>query len=96
MSYSSGELTRTDQTATKGEALSSQNALPLVALLPVRSKQVADFATTNTNISSGHVGLGTNVLAQSSHEGITESSNLCFTLALGVKVGSSFAAANVH
>lgn len=85
-----------DQAAAPGEALSGQDALPLVADLAVGAKHPADLAAGHTNVAGGHVGLGANVLAQLAHEGVAEAANLAVALALGVKVGATLAAAHAQ
>ncbi|KAI6754971.1 hypothetical protein HG531_004077 [Fusarium graminearum] len=82
---------RSDQAATPRETLTSKDTLPAVAKLAVSTKEVADLTATNTNITSGNISLGTNVLGQLSHERLAKSSDLSIRLALGVEVGTTLA-----
>src|SRR5699024_1869398 len=54
----------------------------------------ADFSSADTDIASGNVGIRTDVTAQLGHEGLAETHDFHIRFALGVKVGTAFAAAH--
>ena len=56
--------------------------------------QVADFTTTDTDITGGHVGIRANILVQFCHEALAECHDFAVRLALGIKVGTTLAAAD--
>jgi hypothetical protein len=87
---------RPNQRASPVSTLSSKNTLPSVPLSLVCAKQIPNLSTTNTNISSWNVGIGSNVLGQFAHEGDAEFADLVVGFAFGVEVCSAFAAADVH
>ena len=78
-----------DQRTTPAAALAGENTLPLVANLPVLPEHETDLTAGNTNVTSGNVGVGTNVLGELGHEGNTEAANFVVGLALGVEVGTT-------
>lgn len=85
-----------DQGTTPGEALAGKDTLEPVADLAVGAEHEADLAATDTDITSGDVSLGADVLGELAHEGNAEAANLSIALALGVEVGATFAAAHVQ
>jgi hypothetical protein len=82
---------RSDQATTPRETLTSKDTLPAVAKLAVSTEEVTDLSATNTDITSGNVSLGANVLGQLSHESLAKSSDLSIGLALRVEVGTTLA-----
>jgi len=87
---------RSDQRSTPASTLSGQDALPLVLGSLICTEHVANLSSTNTNVSRGDIGVGTDMLAQLAHEGNAELADLVIGLALGVEVCSSLAATDVH
>jgi hypothetical protein len=81
--------------------LTGKDTAELVSCSLVGTKHVSDFSSTGTNVSSGDIGVVTNVSGEFGHEGAAllsalpmaecthESPDLVVGLALGVKVGSS-------
>lgn len=86
----------TDQATAPATALAGENALPLVADPPVLPEHVTHLAAGHTDITSGHVGVGANVLAELGHEGHAEATDLVVGLALGVEVRATLATAHVQ
>jgi hypothetical protein len=85
-----------DQAASPCKTLSSQDTLPFLGLGLVGAEEVTDFAAANTDITSWHIGIGTNVLAQLAHESNAELADLIIRLALGIEICSSLSTTNVH
>ena len=56
----------------------------------VLSKQVANFSSTNTNVTSRNVHVRTDNLIEFSHERLTESHDFSIALATWCKVGTTF------
>jgi hypothetical protein len=50
---------------------------------------VSDLEATDTDITGGHISVGTNVSAQLTHERNAEAANLGVRLSLGVEVGTT-------
>lgn len=86
----------TDERATPVETLAGKDTSELVALTAVGTEHVTDLAATNTDITSGNIGIGTNVSGELAHEGNAEAANLVVTLALGVEVGTTLATTHHH
>lgn len=84
-------LTRSNQTASPAQSLSSQDTLKLVPRLAVGAKHVSNLAARDTNVASGNVGVSANVSRQLAHKGLAETADLVVRLALGVEIRSSFA-----
>lgn len=95
-SRSQGKHTRSDQTATPVEALAGKDTLERVLLLAVGSEHVANLAGAGADVTSGHVGVGTNVPLQLAHEGDAEAADLVVGLALGVEVRTTLATTHHH
>ncbi len=85
-----------NQTASPVTTLAGQDTLPLVADLAVLAEEEADLAAGNTDVTSGDVSIGANVLAQLGHERDTEATDLLVRLALGVEVGATLGTAHVQ
>ena len=85
-----------DQRTTPGEALAGKDTLETVGSLAVGAEHVTDLAATNTDITSGNIGIGTNVLGKLSHESAAEATDLRIGLALGVEVGTTLATTHAH
>jgi len=85
-----------DQAATPAATLASEDTLPLVGESAVSTEHVTDLATSDTNVTSRHISLSTNVLVQLAHETIAEAANLAVRLALRVKVRAALATAHVE
>lgn len=79
----------TDERTTPAATLTGEDTLPLVADLLVLAEHVTDLTAGDTDITGGHVSVGTDVLAQLGHEGDTEAADLVVGLALGVEVGTT-------
>jgi hypothetical protein len=86
----------TDQRTTPGSALTSEHALPPVAVIAVCTEEPSDLTARHTNITSRNVGIGTDVLAQLTHERNAELADLVVGLALGVEVGTTLTTTNVN
>lgn len=86
----------TDERTTPGSTLSGEDTLPGVADLLVLAEHEADLATGDTNVTSGNIGVGTDVLAELSHERDTEAADLVVGLALGVEVGTTLTTTHVE
>ena len=84
-----------DQTSTPRSTLASQDTLPFVALSAVGTEKVTNLATSNTNVTSRHIGISANVLVELPHEGNAELADLVVGLALGVEVGTTLATAHI-
>lgn len=89
-------LTGPNQAAAPAQTLAGQDALPAVSGLSVCAEHEANLPAGDANVASGDVGVGTNVLGQLAHKGLAEPANLPVTLALGVEIGTAFAAAHVY
>jgi hypothetical protein len=87
---------RTDERSTPRSTLSGQDTLPGVADLLVLAEHETDLATSDTDITSGNISVGTDVLAQLGHERDTEATDLVIGLALGVEVGATLTTAHVE
>lgn len=74
---------------TKGGTLSCENTLPGVSVPLVGTKEETDLASSDTNVTSWHVGVVSDVSRELSHEGVTESSDLVVRLALWIEVSTS-------
>lgn len=85
-----------DERTTPAATLTGENTLPLVADLLVLAEHEANLAAGNTDITSGNISVGTDVLAQLGHEGDTEAANLVVGLSLGVEVGSTLTTTHVE
>lgn len=85
-----------DQAAAPAVSLASEDTLPLVADSLVLAKEIADLEAGNTDITSRNVGVSANVLAELGHERLAEATDFAVTLALGIEVGTTLAAAHVH
>mmetsp|Transcript_1488 Transcript_1488/g.2942 ORF Transcript_1488/g.2942 Transcript_1488/m.2942 type:complete len:337 (-) Transcript_1488:16-1026(-) len=75
-----------DEGTTPVDALASENTLKVVAESLVLAEQETDLATTNTNISSGDIAVGSNMALKLGHERLAEAHNFGVGAALGVKV----------
>ena len=75
-----------NQRATKGHTLTGEDTCILQSEFAIHAIEVANLAATNTDITCGHVGLGTNVTPQLGHKGLAETHNLCIGFTLGVEV----------
>ena len=84
------------QAAAPSATLAGQATLPDVLLRLVCTKQPANLARRDANVSSRYVRVSADVFAQLTHEGNAEFADLIVGFALGVEVGSTFASANVH
>ena len=82
-----------DEAAAELDALASEHARELVRDPLVLPEHVPDLATANTNIAGRYVRVRTNVAEQFSHETLAKPHYLCVGLALGLKIGSTGAAA---
>lgn len=87
---------RADQGTTPGEALAGEDTLPAVADGAVGTEEVTDLAATNTDITSGDIGLAADVAGELLHESLAEAADLSIRLALGVEVGTTLATTHVH
>lgn len=87
---------RPDQAATPGAALTGENTLPLVGESAVGAEHVANLAASDTNVTSGNVGLGADVLVKLAHERAAEAADLAVALVLGVEVGATLAATHAE
>ncbi len=85
-----------DQRAAPASPLSGQDPLPFVLLCPIGTEQPSDLSRGDTNVSGRDIGVSSNVLVQLAHEGHAEFPDLVVGLALGVKVCSSLATADVY
>lgn len=85
-----------DQATTPSSTLARQAAFPLILLRFISTKQPADLARGDTNVPSWNIGISSNVPAELSHKGDAKFADLIVGFAFGVKVRSSFAAADVH
>jgi len=85
-----------NERATPGETLAGQDTSELVALAAVSTKHVADLTATNTNVTSGNIGIGTNVSGKLAHKGHAKAADLIVALALGVEVGTTLATTHHH
>jgi hypothetical protein len=85
-----------DQATTPAATLAGKNTLPLVGKSTVGTEHVADLAASDTNVTSGHISLGTNVLVKLTHETVAEAADLAVRLALGVEVRATLATAHVE
>ena len=79
----------TDEGTSPVTTLAGQDTSELVPLALVSTEQVTNFPSTNTNVTSRNILVGTNVLGQLPHEGETEAADLTVGLALRVKVGTT-------
>jgi hypothetical protein len=75
-----------DQRSTPASTLSGQDTLPLVLGSLICTKHVTNLSSSHTNVSSGDISVGANVLAQLAHEGNAELSDLIVGLALRVEI----------
>lgn len=89
-------LTRSDQATTPVQALAGEDALELVLRGAVAAKHVPDLARAGADVTGGDVRVGADVALQLAHEGDAEAADLVVGLALGVKVGTTFATAHHH
>ena len=80
--------------AAELQALAGQNARPLVHDALVLAKQVGNFAAAYTQVTSGNVGVRSNVAIQLGHERLAEAHDLVVGLALRIKVRTALAAAH--
>ena len=87
---------RADEGTTPAATLTGENTLPLVADLAVLAEEETDLTTGDTNVTSGNVSVGTDVLAELGHEGNTEATDLVVGLALGVEVGTTLTTTHVQ
>jgi len=87
---------RTDQRTTPGETLTSEDTLPGVLESLVGTEKVTNFSATDVNVTSGNIGISTNVSVELTHEGNTESADLGVGLALGVEVGTTLTTTHVQ
>jgi hypothetical protein len=85
-----------DQRTTPVQSLAGEDTLPAVPLRSIGAKHPADLSRRNTNITSRNIGVGTDVLAQFTHESYAELANLVVRLALGIEICSSLAAAHLN
>jgi hypothetical protein len=85
-----------DQATTPAATLAGKDTLPLVGERAVGTEHVTDLAASDTDVTSGDVGLGANVLVKFTHEGNAEAADLAVGLALGVEVGATLATAHVE
>ena len=83
---------RPDETAAPLDRLAGENAAELVGQLLVLPEEVADLASPNTNVASGHVSVGTDVAEQLAHERLAETHHLAVAAALRIEVRSAFPA----
>ena len=60
----------------------------------VLAVEIADLATTNADVASGHVAVGADVAEQLGHEALAEAHDLHVALALGIEVAAALAAAD--
>ena len=84
----------TGERAAVGEALAGEDAGPLVAETLVLAEHVADLASAGSDVTSGHVGVGADVLHELGHEALAEGHDLTVGLALGVEVGAALGTAH--
>ena len=87
---------RADQATTPAVTLASENTLPRVADSLVLAEEVTNLETGDTNITSGNISVGTDVLAQLGHERNAEATDLVVRLALGVEVRTTLATTHVE
>ena len=80
--------------AAEAEALACENSLVDVAESFVLAVHIADFAAACADVASGDVGVSTDVTAELGHKALAEAHDLVVALALGVKIGAAFAAAD--
>lgn len=85
-----------DQAAAPARAFASEDTFPSILLSTVGPKQPANLTTRDTNITGRHICVSTNVLVQLAHECNAELADFIIRLALGVKIGATFAAAHIH
>lgn len=85
-----------NQRTTPAAALASENALPSASLGAVCAKHPTNLTRRDTNVTSGHIRVGANVLAQLAHEGNAKLANLIVRLALGVEVGTTLSTTHGH
>lgn len=64
--------------------------------MAVGTEQISNLARGDTDIASGNISVGANVLAKLRHESDTKLPNLIVGFTLGVKICTSFAATDVH
>lgn len=86
---------RADQRTTPAATLTGKDTLPLVLLGAVGTEEVTNLTATDTNVTSGNVSVGTNVLVKLAHESNAEPADLVVGLALGVEVGTTLSTAHV-
>lgn len=87
---------RPDQRSSPSSTLSSQDTLELVLVLLVCTKEISDFTSTNSDITSWDISVSANVTAELAHESIAELSDLVVGFAFWIEIGSSFSTSNVH
>ena len=85
-----------DQATAPAATLAGKDTLPLVGERAVGTEHVTNLAASDTDVTGGNVGLGTNVLVELTHEGNAEAADLAVALALGVEVGATLATAHVE
>jgi len=88
-----GRLAASERSAG-GDALGSEDAVPLAVHLLVEAEHVADLAGTDAEITGGDVFVGTDVLPEFGHEGLAEGHDFLVGLAGRVEVGAAFGAAH--
>ena len=84
----------TGQAAAVAQSLSGEHALVLAAEALVLAEQVADLPAAHTDVTGGHILVGTDVLVELRHEALAEGHDLPVGLALGVEVSAALAAAD--
>ena len=77
---------RADEGTTPGLTLAGEDTFEVSSGTLVLAVHVANFASTNTNITSGNIAVWSNVTEEFSHEGLAETHDLSIRLALGVEI----------
>jgi len=87
---------RSNLGSTEVESLTGKDTSELVSHLLVGTEEETDFSSSNSDISSGNIGIGTNVSGEFPHEGEAETTDLVVGLTLGVEIGSSLSSSHVE
>ena len=84
----------TDKGSACADFLSCQNACELICKTFVLSKEVTNFTSTNTDITSRYVCISANVTEKLCHKALAECHNFTVRFALRIEVGTTFTAAH--
>src|SRR5581483_5365637 len=85
---------RTNQRTAPIQALAGQHAREFILETLVLAEQVPDFAAADPNVSCRYVSIRPDVPEEFGHKTLAESHDFVVALALGIEVGSAFAAAH--